>query len=343
MQLRIIELYEREKPITFSSHGDEKLRRSARKHFGGWRRAVESLGLASELRKSWTRPQVIEAIRVRRAEGHRLFKTYEEDPSLFRAARKHFGNWPRAMQAAGIEMQSRQRWDKCRVIERLKELVETYPGGNIRQLDPCVVGPAERRFGSLEKAMQAAGIEPPRRRWTEKRIIRTIQSHYAIGSSIRDAGFGDDRLARAAKRWFGSWDKAVAAAGFADCIEVYKPPKQWTASGVIRAIRKWRADGKSFKDIWMDNTGLVNAAKHHFGRWRNAVETAGFEIENRVWTRQEVIADIKQRHSVGHSLNSSHPTNVNLVQAARRHFGSWSRAKIAAGVQSKSGKSRKPR
>ncbi|TWU39978.1 hypothetical protein Q31b_32940 [Novipirellula aureliae] len=90
--LRIIDLYEREKPITFASHGDDKLCRSAKKHIGGWRREVESLGLGNELRKSRTDRQVLEAIWVRRAEGHLLFRAYEEDPSRFRAASKHFGD-----------------------------------------------------------------------------------------------------------------------------------------------------------------------------------------------------------------------------------------------------------
>ena len=55
VRLLIIDLYERELPLTFGSHRDENLRRSAIKHFGGWRKAVESLGLESELPKRWTK------------------------------------------------------------------------------------------------------------------------------------------------------------------------------------------------------------------------------------------------------------------------------------------------
>ena len=49
VRLRIIDLYERALPLTFQSHNDVKLQSSCKKHLGGWRQAVESLDLGSEL------------------------------------------------------------------------------------------------------------------------------------------------------------------------------------------------------------------------------------------------------------------------------------------------------
>jgi hypothetical protein len=160
VRLRIIELYEQELPLTFNSHKDVKLQRSAKKHFGGWRRAVESLGLGSELRRRWTDQAVIDAILHRRALGLdlSLSVTRKEDSGLFGAAVNHFGTWHNALQAAGIEARVRQRWSKEKVVERLREHAVTIPLKNICKIDPNLARAAVRRFGSMDKAMEAAGL-----------------------------------------------------------------------------------------------------------------------------------------------------------------------------------------
>lgn len=158
VRLAIIDLYERELPLTFGSHRDENLRRSALKHFGGWRKAVESLGLGSELPRRWTKQSVVDAILERRASGHRMYKTCAEDKSLFRAGIKHFGNWEQALRAAGINETARQRWNEKKVIERLRLLGAKFPGESIRRHDSNLAYAAEKRFGTLARALDAAGV-----------------------------------------------------------------------------------------------------------------------------------------------------------------------------------------
>ncbi|WP_442511683.1 hypothetical protein SH528x_003393 [Novipirellula sp. SH528] len=158
VRLAIIDLYERELPLTFASHRDSNLRRSAIKHFGGWRKAVESLGLGSELPRRWTKQSVVDAILERRASGHWLFKTCSEDKRLFRAGIKHFGSWEKALQAAGIHETARQRWNEEKVIARLRMLNAKHPGDKVRRHDSNLACAAEKRFGTLAKALQAAGL-----------------------------------------------------------------------------------------------------------------------------------------------------------------------------------------
>ncbi len=335
VRMKIIELYERELPLAFSSHNDEKLRRSARKHFGGWRGAVKSLGLEGELPRQWTKQTVLDAIRERRAAGHRLYKTHIEDKGLFTAAVKRFGNWQNAMNAAGLDVKTRQRWSKDKVIERLRALGSKYPGENIRNIDSNLAHAAARRFGSLGKAIEAAGIEPPRRRWTEDRIISAIQERYIAGEPQHIEGLGDIPLAQAAKRRFGSWAAAVEAAGLADRIVVRKPLRYWTAEDVIAEIQKWHAEGHAFKDVWTQHAALVNAARRHFPTWRAAMKAAGFECGRRNWDQPTIIREIQQRYRSGKSLTSDHPDNINLAAASIRYFGSWTAAKQSAGVPTK--------
>jgi len=159
VRLRIIELYEQELPLTLSPQNDLKLRRSVKTHFGGWRRAVESLGLGSELRRVWTDQAVVDAIHHRRAVGLSLYMTHHEDKGLFSAAVSRFGSWPNALKAAGIDARVRERWSKEKVIQRLREISETAPGQNIRHLDSNLAAAAARRFGSLTRALDAAGVK----------------------------------------------------------------------------------------------------------------------------------------------------------------------------------------
>ncbi len=83
VQLRIIDLYERELPLTYRSHNDEKLKRSSKKHFGGWGLAVQSLGLGSELRRTWCK-QTVDLKRSYIGEhlGLSLYVTHHEDKGL---------------------------------------------------------------------------------------------------------------------------------------------------------------------------------------------------------------------------------------------------------------------
>ena len=103
---------------------------------------------------------MIDAILHRRALGLdlSLSVTGKEDSGLFGAAVNHFGTWHNALQAAGIEARVRQRWSEEKVVERLREHAVTIPLKNICKIDPNLARAAVRRFGSMDKAMEAAGL-----------------------------------------------------------------------------------------------------------------------------------------------------------------------------------------
>lgn len=164
VRLKIIDLYERELPLTCKSHNDAKLQRSCRKHFGGWRKAVESLGLGTELRRMWTPQKVIEAIIRRRAEGFDLSATRHEDHGLFVAARVRFGSWNKALVAAGIDAVLREQWTEEKVLSRLSRLLEEVPITQIRSVDTRLTSAAERRFGSIRKAVEYAQLQSKARK-----------------------------------------------------------------------------------------------------------------------------------------------------------------------------------
>lgn len=344
VRLRIIDLYENGLALTLNSQNDPKLRRSAKKHFGGWRRAVESLGLGGELRRMWTDQAVLDAILYRRAAGFSLYATRREDNRLFVAAQSRFGSWHNALQAAGIDGRVRIQWNKEKVVERLRQLTEeNVPERKIRRIDPKVTVAAQRYFGSLRKAMLAAGFKGPATRWNAEQVITEIRTRSPADEQAGSRGFGDKRLAEAATRLFGSWAEAVEAAGLLNRIPVKKPPRRWKKEDILREIREWYAKWGSLKQMEKRNKELVTVARPHFGCWKLAIEAAGFHYYPGKWTREKILDDIKQRCNAGESLSSYERSNKNLVAASRRFFRSWPAALQAAGVTSKQRKARKPK
>lgn len=158
VQLWIIGLYEQELPLNLRAQDHPKLRRSVQRHFGSWRRAVESLGFGSELRRTWTKQKVIDAILHRRATGLCLAATLREDMGLYRAAATRFGSWHNALQAAGIDGRIRERWNKEKVIERLRHHMHIAADQKFNRIDSRLADAARRQFGSLRKAIVAAGV-----------------------------------------------------------------------------------------------------------------------------------------------------------------------------------------
>jgi hypothetical protein len=57
----------------------------------------------------WDRNRVIEALKTRHREGKRMTATAtrDDDRALAAAVRRYFQNWAEAMQAAGVEAESR--------------------------------------------------------------------------------------------------------------------------------------------------------------------------------------------------------------------------------------------
>jgi hypothetical protein len=165
-------------------------------------------------------------------------------------------------------------------------------------------------------------------------VLETIQDRYVKGRPIDIAGFGDKRLASAAKRRFGSWPAAVAAAGLSDKLAPRKPARNWTPEAVLQAIQTWHDQGRLISNVSKQDQGLYSAAKHHFGGWRAAVAAAGLKPTRRRWSKELVIEEIRSRHQHGLMLNSGIVSQQDppLAGAAVRMFGNWGKALLAAGI-----------
>jgi len=221
-------------------------------------------------------------------------------PSLVATAcsRKYFGSWRAAVEAAGFnydEILQVKRWSKERVLEEIRQLYEK--GEDLRpsavaRLCQTLLMAARKFFGGWREAVIAAGIDydsyisqkrTSRVEQDKQQIINEIRRLYQEGRIDELSGAWRYHLSlfRKARHRFGSWRKAIEAAGL-DYHEVVQRQK-WTPERIIAEIRRLYAEGKDLSITAMQRTypNLVAIAQspRYFGSWRAAVEAAGLDYE----------------------------------------------------------------
>jgi hypothetical protein len=246
-----------------------------------------------------------------------------------------------------------RRWTDEKIIEELKALhghgIQMSVKG-IGAVDPPLLQSAIGHFGTLRKALKAAGVPWSKRRiWDEERVvaeIRRLHEENADLSASRIA-YSNTGLHQAAIKHCGSWNRAMSLAGIApkEYSRNLKGPKQrWTKENVIDRLKELNGQGveMSVKGIGTADSKLYLAARKHFGDIGAALERAGLKLVDPPprsrWTRDKVIAEIGRLSASGEDLSygvmiHNHP---ELSRAARKYFGPWSEALKEVGIDPES-------
>jgi hypothetical protein len=204
-------------------------------------------------------------------------------------------------------------------------------------------------FGTWDTALHYAGVRCRRRGFepsTPERVIQRIRrylrtNHRAMSTFVRRHHF---RLHRDAIECFGTWRKALSAAGVdirrAGLHNTKRRPQ--TNEEIFEALRAWHAAGHSmaWSAICLENRQLAVAARGRFEGWRRALLAAGLPPEiisparRSIWNPPRVLERIRRRHEQGRRLDENVVAHeaCGLLKAAREHFGSWGEALAAAGV-----------
>lgn len=213
-------------------------------------------------------------------------------------------------------------------------------------------GAVVRLFGSWQKAVEAAGfnyadvrIRNPFRKWSRKAIVAEIKRRQKRGLALnaREVCKDDYALYKAAKRYFGrgGWDKALRKIGLSS-YSLYAN-RIWTKPKVVAAIQGLYTEGSPLYAYYLQRNGhasLVTGGVKVFGSWHKAIEAAGYKYEDiravrqGYWTHATVIKEIKRLEKLGVRLSSkaTQKTRGDLFGSAIIHFGSWSQAVEAAGI-----------
>ena len=244
-------------------------------------------------------------------------------------------------------------WDKDEVVRALKKLHRSGVDLSYNALakrKQSLVSAAAYHFGSYRKAVEKAGVDyaevTRRPRWNKSAIIGLIKEARRKGEDLHWSAVTTrgDELSKAAfaslqPRLFGSWDRALHAAGLdADEVNRYR---KWTRETIVFELKQRHRDREPLNSgaIQREDPGLHAAAVRHFSSYDGALRAAKVDPqkvrERRSWTRDEVVRGLKQAQRSGKPLSDSavrrdHPA---LYGAAVRLFGSFTSARSSAGIQ----------
>lgn len=250
-------------------------------------------------------------------------------------------------------------WNKEEIIRALRKLNRSGADLSYNALakkQQSLVSAAAYHFGSYRKAVEAAGLDyaevTRRPRWNKAAIIALIKKGRRDGEDLHWSAVTarGDELSKAAfaslqPRLFGSWDRALHAAGLdADEVNRYR---KWTKETIVAELRQRHRDHEPLNSgaIQRDDPGLHAAAVRHFSGYDEALRGARLDPERvrerRSWSKDDVVRGLKNSHRSGKPLSDSsvrreHPA---LYGAAVRLFGSFTAARSAAGIQWKRKKS----
>lgn len=183
-----------------------------------------------------------------------------------------------------------------------------------------------------------------RNSWSTAAIIDAILKLVADGKEINSNAIQKNHMVLygAAKRYFGSWGKAVIAAGF-NYEAIYKSSRRgWSKTIVVHQIQVRKSEGKSIRasKVIEEDGGLYNAGIKYFGSWAKARLAAGFTARDshprKKWGKDSIVKAILALHAKGCRLNVAAmlalPEGRALLGAAQSYFGGWGPAIRAAGL-----------
>ena len=271
---------------------DRPLYVAAIRHYRIWGNALRAAGVHIESvsgRRLWSPERVI--TRIQKLYGHGVALNYKSvykiDSGLCLTARRFWGSWDLALDAAGFDPTQIRRlrppWTKAGLIEAIRS--HAVSGGCVTRnaMRPHSIGKAaDRLFGSFDAALEAAGVaqlRPPHPRWSRTKVEASIKHRAQMGLPVNCVAViqADPCLYDAARNYHGGWNQALRAAGI-DPNRVRAIRRQWTTQDVLEELRRRVATGvqptcvSSIRPIT-----LVTACRKLFGSVEKAVLAAGVE------------------------------------------------------------------
>lgn len=240
---------------------------------------------------------------------------------------------------------TRKVWTTSDVAQKIRELRgrgRALGERSVHKNSPALFAAAVQLFGDWTGALKCSGVDPStirqHRLWSRPELVRAIRSRRTEGGSLayRTVDLEDTGLIKAACRFFGTWEKALRAAGM-DAGRIRRI-RAWDPDKILRAIRAG-ARGRPTGNLRPWDKGLFATALAYFGSWPMALEVAGVAPRTRwrppLWSRGKVTREIRALVRQGGSLawKPLFRTNPTLIGAALRAFGSWRAAVKSAGYQ----------
>jgi len=246
-------------------------------------------------------------------------------------------------------------WNEPRILQAILKLYHANAPLSYNALsrkNQALLSAAAYHFGSYRRAVEKAGIDYAavlrRPRWNKAMIIAEIKKakraghdlHWSAVTKRRDE-LGKAAFASLQPRLFGTWDRALHAAGLdADDINLYR---KWNRNSIAFELKHMAAEGEPLSSgaVQKDDPGLHAAALRYFGNYDAALKAAKINPasvrQRQTWTKQRVLAELKKlakgkKVLLDVTVRSKNPP---LYGAAVRLYGSLPKARKAAGLRGK--------
>jgi len=237
-----------------------------------------------------------------------------------------------------------QHWTRSRLIAEIRRHHRAGVPLRITVAPVKLVRAGQRLFGSWKAAVEKAGLHYDDllllRRWSREKVIEMIQKLAGDGVPINGTHIRRRYpflFAAAIVQFPSSWGKALRAAGF-DPDEHKKRRGRWDKQKAEDWVRKRVENRRSIlvRDVPGD---LKDFAQYHIdGGWSGFVESLGIPYpgkKDRRWTKELVLNEIRRWDSNGQAMHYSamKRQDSNLLKKAIIFYGSWDRARTAAGAR----------
>ncbi|MDD2710085.1 MAG: hypothetical protein PHV34_19045 [Verrucomicrobiae bacterium] len=334
-------------------------------HFGSWRRAVYAAGIpytkVKRIRNwEWNKKRIQRSLRRIYRDGEPM--NYNDFArrhwNLLHVALYHFGTWKDALAAIGVDhrrVMKHRQWNKDSVLNEIKQLRKKGMDLSHRAMSQAgrndLLGAAQNHCGSWEKALESAGLDYAKirkvKQWSREKIIRIIRQLHRQGKDVSWSGMhrlGQQDVVRSCPWHFGSWKKAIIAAGL-DYDKIRKKAggkAKWSIPLICKEIRLLHRQDIDLSYRSMGHSGhrsLLGAASYHVGSWKKAIAEAGLDYAKickvQQWSREKIIRIIQELHRKRMDVSASgmhRHGHRAVVRACPWHFGNWRKAIAAAGL-----------
>lgn len=244
------------------------------------------------------------------------------------------------------------KWDRQRIateLLRLRRAGHDICSRNLRRSHARLHSAAIHHFGSYRAAVESAGIdygtvchEPPHH-WSREAIITELRRRG--GQPLHQAAMERDApaLVMAAYRYFGTYRRAIEAAGMDYESVRARARRIWNTRRIVAELRRAGRDGNGLWQGAMKRSrpSLLRAAQRYFGSYRRAARAAGIEAAAlrppayRRWSPPKVLEELQRMHRDREPLNPTYLRKERpyLFRVCAHRFGSYRKAVTAAGIE----------
>ena len=224
----------------------------------------------------------------------------------------------------------------------------------VRESDNSLVSRVNEMGSHWSDVRQALGLPPEERGMTQEQVIEALKERSRKGLSLKQYEASEQQyLKSGAYLHFGSWRKALAAAGLQETrqeegdAQRYNPTYK-NKTAVITALKTRARKGQPINSsgVQEDNCALRGAVYDYFGTWVEGIKAAGLlkvmkhqkqsrKVQRiKYGTKVSLQEALRARFAAGKSLKTNlvQQDDWALYRRALDHFGSWEDALLPIGL-----------